>query len=269
LIVPWGLAPLRATEPKEAGLNELVVQPPGVHSRGLPAVEFKSTEDGVKVEIPPTVHVHRFYYSGDKEYQGPYVAGGPTIVVANHPRTNERMYVDVMLPTGFPIVEYTEKTITYIYPNQRVTLTFVPFSKTKVSVKYEHGQGLERKLHQWTKGAGQAVGKTVKSSKLSGTLGGAAKGAGQLAVGVGGVVETAADAGLQTVGKVVGMFPGVKTLQSAGKQAAERRAADSLRRAEKVQLVAGEGGQPSVREALRHSDARLNKSADDFIATVR
>ncbi len=40
----------------------------------------------MKVDIAPTVHVHRYYYSGDKEIQGPIINGGPTVVVAITPK---------------------------------------------------------------------------------------------------------------------------------------------------------------------------------------
>jgi len=75
-------------EPRASGLNQLVVIHPGAHERGLPAVRLVPTTDGtVKVDVPRTIHVHRYYYDGDKEYQGPIIQGGPTVVVANHPKS--------------------------------------------------------------------------------------------------------------------------------------------------------------------------------------
>jgi hypothetical protein len=100
-------------EPNAIGLHDLVVYDPGVHQQGLPSPQFKKSGKGLTVEIPPAVHVHRYYYSGDKEIQGPLIRGGPTVVVANHPKTGERMYIDVMLPAGAPTIVYNKSGITY------------------------------------------------------------------------------------------------------------------------------------------------------------
>ena len=87
-----------------SGLNELVVYDPGTHERGLPAVQLMPNNCGnLGVEIPPAVHVHRYYYNGDKEFQGPIIQGGPTIVVANHPdNPGCTLYIRVNLPSGAP-----------------------------------------------------------------------------------------------------------------------------------------------------------------------
>ena len=73
------------------GLHDIVVYDAGAHAQGLPGINFREAGDGLKVDIPPAVHVHRYYYSGDKEIQGPIVAGGPTIVVAKHPKTGQQI----------------------------------------------------------------------------------------------------------------------------------------------------------------------------------
>ena len=39
--------PAIAVEPREPGLNELVIYDPGVHERGLPAVNFVPSEEGL------------------------------------------------------------------------------------------------------------------------------------------------------------------------------------------------------------------------------
>jgi len=109
-----------AGEPREPGFNELIIIDPGVEENGLPAPNVVNGH----VEIPPTLHVHPYYYSGDKEYQGPIINGGPTIVVANNPKSGEKRYVDVVLPQGAPLIAYTSKSITYIYKDRRVVITF-------------------------------------------------------------------------------------------------------------------------------------------------
>ena len=144
------VAPAWAAETTEAGLNDLVILDPGTHERGLPAVEIKHVEGGREIDIPPKVHVHRYYYSGDKEFQGPIINGGPTVVVANHPKTGERMYIDVVLPAGAPRIAYNKHGITYVYPDKRVAVTFqhFPFDPNKSIVKIHHGQGLGRGIRR-------------------------------------------------------------------------------------------------------------------------
>jgi hypothetical protein len=56
-----------AGEPRVAGLSQLVVIPPGTHERGLPAVRTEPVDaETLLVDIPPTLHVLLFYYSGDQ-----------------------------------------------------------------------------------------------------------------------------------------------------------------------------------------------------------
>ncbi|MFO0946707.1 MAG: hypothetical protein U1D30_12290 [Planctomycetota bacterium] len=47
------------------------------------------------------------------------------MIVANHPKSNERMYINVMLPSGTPVISYDKDSITYIYPNYRVKVCFL------------------------------------------------------------------------------------------------------------------------------------------------
>ena len=117
----------RAADNSDAGLNNLVILDPGKHERGLPAVEVKPSPNGLQVEVPPTVHVHRYYYSGDKIYQGPIIQGGPIVIVAKHPKTGVQMNVNAVLPPGAPRIAYTRNSITYVYPDQRVEVKFRHF----------------------------------------------------------------------------------------------------------------------------------------------
>lgn len=250
LVGGWvGSQAAKGTEPKEDGLNELVIYQPGTHAEGLPAVRFKDKEgeEGLKVEIRPTVHVHRYYYSGNKEYQGPHLAGGPTIVAAKSPYTNQMMYIDVMLPAGAPVIAYDDDSISYIYPDRRVRLSFRRFHKDKVSVRHLEGQGLGRKVHQ----QGARLAASVKSDKGQSRLGSTVKtgtrGAGQVFVGVREVLGGVTDATLQTAGKLIAMVPGVKPLQSLAQSAKERKYHDSVKTAA----------------------ARNERRAEAFVRTVR
>ena len=94
---------------------EIEVLDPNVDPRGnpavvtRPAVALTSTgPDGrVIVDIPPTVLVHRYYYTGDRTSQARLLPGGPCIVVVSHPKTGERLYIPVQFPPGAPRVTLT------------------------------------------------------------------------------------------------------------------------------------------------------------------
>ena len=82
---------------------EIEVIDPGVDARGNPAVQLHNVGSGTVVDIPPTILVHKYYYTGDRSFQGPSLPGGPSIVVAAHPRTGDRTYVPVQLLPGAPL----------------------------------------------------------------------------------------------------------------------------------------------------------------------
>ncbi|MGV2334735.1 MAG UNVERIFIED_CONTAM: hypothetical protein LVR18_11680 [Planctomycetaceae bacterium] len=87
---------VQAQEPRGPGFNELIVVDPGVSDDGKPTVVI---QDG-KVEVPPSLHVHPNYYSGDREYQAQILQGGPVIIVANHPKSGQKLYIDAILPAA-------------------------------------------------------------------------------------------------------------------------------------------------------------------------
>lgn len=230
--------PVMAVEPRTPGLNELVIYDPGLHERGLPAVTFEQSADGLKVDIPPIVHVHRYYYSGNREYQGPLIDGGPTIVVANHPKTGERMYIDVMLPAGAPIIEYDDSTITYAFPDRRVILYFSCCTPQKVTVKYLSGKGWVRKFHEYKHEKREECRTAIQKSALIGATKDACEDVSKVAVGAVGVAGTAAKAVVETGTKVVRAVPGVQMLQSAADQRRERLEVEGLKQAAKGQARA-------------------------------
>jgi hypothetical protein len=105
--------------------QEIEVLDPNVDPTGKPAVIPVVGPDGVaRVDIPPTVLVHRYYYTGDRSFQGPLLAGGPTVLVLSHPADGERLYLQVQLPPGAPRVIYTRHSVEYNYGQQSVILTF-------------------------------------------------------------------------------------------------------------------------------------------------
>ena len=119
--------------------QELELLDPNVDPTGKPAVIVRPNPlGGQLIDIPPTILVHRFYYTGDRSFQGPMLPGGPMIVVASHPKTFERVYVPVMLPPGAPRVFYTPSTIRYDFGPQSVTLAVHPLRAAEGPVLAVH-----------------------------------------------------------------------------------------------------------------------------------
>ena len=108
--------------------DAIVVLDPGVDPRGEPRPmlqEFRSKDGSrLKVEIRESVHIHRYYPSSPCEFQAQYFAGGPTIVCARHPVTNDQLYISLDLARGWPKVRYDEDEIEYKYPEESFTIHF-------------------------------------------------------------------------------------------------------------------------------------------------
>jgi len=233
------LVPVSAAENIVAGLNDLVILDPGKHERGLPAVELtprknaEGVEEGLAIDIPPKVHVHRYYYSGDKIYQGPIIQGGPTVVVANHPQTGERMYVDVVLPAGAPRIAYTRHGISYIYSDQRVEVTFrhFPFDPTVAVVKHHHGKGWGRKIDDARQHLGQHVKEGLENAPLFQSV---KEATGETSDFLHGVKVSLGDLSTQSVDglkTLTNMVPGITYLKSLAEQEPEKDYANSIREA--------------------------------------
>lgn len=223
-------------EPAAPGLHEVVVYDSAAHERGLPAVQFKDGEQGLQVEIPPAVHVHRYYYSGDKEIQGPIVSGGPTIVVANHPKTGERMYVDVMLPQGAPKIAYDANSITYVYPDKRVSIKFqhFPFDPCVAVVRHHGGKGVARNVEEFHEKVSQHTHEHFAQSKLAQSAKDAAASTGGVVKGAAGAAGDAAACVLDFMKSNVDRLPGAVPLKSAAEGAPERKRAAEIQRAARL-----------------------------------
>lgn len=120
--------------------QEIEVVDPRVDSVGNPAVIIGGDPEDASqqmVDIPPTLIVHRFYYSGDRTFQGPMFPGGPSILVVNHPRTGERCYISAQMLPGAPKVTYRKSSIDYDYGKSGITLHFGYF--TPPALKYRSG----------------------------------------------------------------------------------------------------------------------------------
>ena len=213
-----------ATDPRasDGGLNELVIYSPGNHPRGLPPIEFRQIRDDMDrlgIDIAPTIHVHRNYYNGNKEYQGPIMVGGPTVVVANHPKTNKRTYIDVNLPPGAPSIAYDRHGITYVYNDQRVRLDFGLLHTEKVHVSYLTGRGMARRAHERGREIADRKAAAQQQQPLRGTVATIKADARATARGLGKVSGQVLNVGAQTVTKVTSVIPGVKALRSMGQPA--------------------------------------------------
>ncbi|MCA9217696.1 MAG: hypothetical protein KDB27_31720, partial [Planctomycetales bacterium] len=225
---------LLAQEPVSVGLNQLEIIRPGNHERALPDVEFRDLSDSGRtlIDIPRTLHVHRFYYDGDREYQGPIVHGGPITVVANHPKYGEQLYVDVSLPNGAPVIAYSKSAITYVYPDRRVIVKFSPWKRDGVRVIYRSGQGAARTREDRIVDLKARCKEAHESSRLGQAVHGSVQGAKSMAIGAKDAVDNVAGGLVEGSRKIVAMIPGAAALRSYGDSAAQRRYENSVRFAE-------------------------------------
>lgn len=222
-------AQIDLTPNREAGFNELVIMDPGTHQDGLPAVIYD--DETQQIDVPPSIHTHRYYYSGDKEYQGPIINGGPTVVVANHPKTNERMYVDVMLPPGAPEIAYTRKSIQYIYPDKRVVIEFSYLLPKHVKVAILPGRGIRRTMGKRFRSFGDKTKGRLRQSSLVGSLKETVVIPKNVAKGAFGVTQQAAVFVVGKAGEVSNLIPGVAALRSLGEQSETFGAQEEIRQA--------------------------------------
>ena len=234
----------RRQAPVPAGL-EIELLDPGVDPVGNPAVLTTPDANGqLLVDIPPTVLVHRYYYTGNRNFQGPMLPGGPAIVVVNHPKTQERCYIEMQMLPGAPRVYYTAHAIEYDYGKQGITLAFGLCGNPKVT--YRNCQPLTRRL-------GNAAAKTRARTKDLCTRAGLA-GLNQKACNhaktacdcAAGAVKTAGKTVLTPVVQVVQILPGAKMLSSS----VEQRAANA-------------------RNSSVNAAANASATSDASIATVR
>ncbi len=123
---------------------EIEVLDPNRDARGNPAVTIKTDEFGnSQVDIPPSLIVHRYYYTGDRSFRGPDLPGGPSIVIAQNPRDGQQVYLPVQMLPGSPIVHYGPRSIEYDFGNRAVIVTFPHVGEPTVS--YRNGRPLPEK----------------------------------------------------------------------------------------------------------------------------
>lgn len=135
----------QAPKPTVSPMDELQILDPSVDPEGKPRPLVVPGGNGeLQIQIPPTVIVHRFYYTGDRDFQGPMIQGGPMIFAVNNPATGEQEYVDVLLPPGAPRIKYRRDRIVYEYRDRAITVAFGhpglsgkgKHARTTVSIKH-------------------------------------------------------------------------------------------------------------------------------------
>ncbi|MFO1046254.1 MAG: hypothetical protein U0941_31130 [Planctomycetaceae bacterium] len=115
----------RKAVPSVSPSDELEILDPRVDPEGKPKALMAASPDGTQqIEIPPTIIVHRYYYTGDRDFQGPMLKGGPTVITAQNPATGEQSYVEVLLPPGAPRIHYRRDRIVYEFRTESVIVRF-------------------------------------------------------------------------------------------------------------------------------------------------
>jgi hypothetical protein len=127
--------------------DEIEVLDPSADPLGRPAVELHQTANGLLVDIPPAVLVHKYYYTGDRSFQAQMLPGGPSIIVVNHPKTGERCYIDAQMLPGAPRVTYTSSCVEYDYGENGITVHFGLFGQP--TIKYRSGVTWGAKMSNW------------------------------------------------------------------------------------------------------------------------
>jgi hypothetical protein len=231
-VLVWaGLAAAAPTAPVPPTL-EIEVLDPNVDPVGNPAVIPTIGPDGLtRVDIPRTVLVHRYYYSGDRSFQAQMLPGGPCVVVVNHPKTGERLYIPVQMIPGAPRVTYTGNSIEYDFHTQAVTITFCCWLSDRPKVEYRTGVPVARRV-------GAAVAVVGKAGREFIDRTGLPEAKDKVCDGAKNVVETVADrtqdlgtAVVTPVVQAVQFIPGVKLLTSPPEQRAERLRDAEVKRA--------------------------------------
>jgi len=173
---------------------EIEILDPNVDPLGNPAVHTTKDAAGrTVVDIPQVVLVHRYYYTGDRSFQGPMLPGGPSIIVIHHPVTGERLYVQTQMLPGAPRVVYTRSSIEYDYGPQAIILKFGHHGNP--TVVYRQGTPLLERLQQARETRRERVDNWVQRAGITQAYGYVREGASNAA-------GASAD-GVRTVGRAV------------------------------------------------------------------
>lgn len=162
-----------------------------------------------------TTHVHRFYYSGNSEFQCPIISGGRTRVVTVHPKTGEPLEFFVMLSAGAPRVVYRSDHFAYQYNDHQTVVSFpsVGFGRSKVAVHQYNGKPLRRRwdevVESWSEHTDAINNTNTVQAAKSATQDGL-----QLLEGTGVVVDRALGGTIDASRQITDLLPGKTYLQS-------------------------------------------------------
>jgi len=224
--------------------QEIEVLDPRVDPTGKPAVVLRELDGRICVDIPPTVLVHRYYYTGDRSFQAQLLPGGPTMVVVSHPKTGERCYIEVQMPPGAPKVTYCGHSIEYDFGRQGVTILFLPACQPRVV--YRNGTTVARAAARVTVAAKDCTTRVVQESGLREHAANLASGT---KTAVANVAHGAQDLAKQAVAPVKGllqMTPLGSIFQSDPAAEAQRRRDRAVQKAQE-QAARAEASIPTVR----------------------
>lgn len=175
--------------------DELMVIDPNVDSRNLPTPVFLPDGRGnQRIEIPPVVIVHRYYYSGDRSFQGPMLPGGPTVFVVHHPRTGEQVSVQGMLMPGSPRIRYTKTCVVYEYADRKISLDFGICGDAEPRLVIQQHDPITNHIQSGVREVRQTTSEFVTASGLTETASGVRKRGKETLVGVGQQLNTAGNA---------------------------------------------------------------------------
>lgn len=177
-----------------------------------------------KADDLPPVHYHPKYFDVAKDYQGPLIDGGLTVLVAHHPGTRKIVRISAVLPSGTPTIAYSGSAITYYYQDRRVIFAFEPSGCCCVKVVRKNGVGPRMQLQSFksrVRNAGSRVRQKAHQVPLTESVRTNVRLVRETAVGAVGTAVTLASSWVDKVGQAAEALPGVKTLRSAGQKSSQ------------------------------------------------
>lgn len=214
--------PARSDEVRVSPLDEITIIDAGVNSTGKPEPVITSNH---QVDIPPALIIHNYYYSGDRDFRAPAFPGGPCVVVAQHPLTGEKMYLDVQMLPGSPRVVYRRHAIEYHFGSQRIQIQFFnpldPLHLCEPIVKYCSGNETIQEPLSTTNRKGQ-VAAWLNRTGLPAAVSSAGKGTRNLAMRSADGIRRTGEMAVQPIQRLVNATPLGNLINEDDAQAATR-----------------------------------------------
>lgn len=214
--------------------QEIVVLDPGVDPDGKPRVIPSFDGARANISIPPTVLVHKMYYTGDRTFQAQLLPGGPCVVAVNHPRDGKRRYVEVMLPPGAPRVTYRCDAITYDFNQQTVVLKFDHAGGAHVD--YVQGKTIIAKISERTTNAAGAPRRFWRKTGINEGAQEVKKATHEVGGAIHDGVKQVAKAVTMPVTKIFESLPGANAIRDSKDFRTERDRIDGLEKAAEVSV---------------------------------